>query len=226
MSTSSEDKESLIKLESPCTAIICGPTSCGKTSLLYDILKHAKGIFSSKPKQIFYCYGIYQSLYDDMKTNIPNIHFFSGVPTREDLESWGADSSHKILILDDVLQRAAKNIDVADLFCQYSHHLNFSSFLLTQNIFANGKQFRTISLNTHYFIMFKSQRDQLQIQTLGRQMFPSMTRYFNDAFSKATEKQYGYLLIDAHPRGSIYKLRTNILPGQLMCVFLPDNSTA
>lgn len=217
--------EIAIKWESPFTCIMAGATGSGKTSLLYQILKYGKHMFTSEPKKIIYCYGVYQHLYDDMKVTLPHVQFFEGLPSRDDLDMWGTESGHKILILDDLLQKAAKNTDIVDLFCQYSHHLNFSTFFLVQNLFANGKQFRTISLNTHYFILFKNQRDQLQIQTLGRQIFPGQLNYFMDAYKKATESQFGYLLIDLHPRTEKYKLRTRILPGQLMSVFLPVNKT-
>lgn len=223
-----EDQASMdtaIKLESPLNCIVVGATCSGKTHLLYEILKHGEHMFTAKPTKIIYCYGVYQSLYDDMKTSISNIQFFEGLPSREDLDMWGLEKGHKILILDDLLQKAAKNTDIVDLFCQYSHHLNFSTFFVVQNLFANGKQFRTISLNTHYFILFKNQRDQLQIQTLGRQMFPGQLHFFTEAYQKATDPKYGYLLIDVSPHSDPkYKLRTHILPGQLMSVFLPENS--
>lgn len=227
MDKSFDEKEALIKFESPCTCIIAGPTGSGKSTLLYQILKHNKGLFSSEPKKIIYCYGVYQGLYDDMKATISHIQFFEGLPSRDDIDTWGVESGHKVLILDDLLQKAAKNVDIVDLFCNYSHHMNISTFFIVQNVFANGVQFRTVSLNTHYFILFKNLRDQLQIQNLGRQMFPGQIRYFMDAYRKATETKYGYLLIDLSPHSDPqYKLRTHILPGQLMNVYLPENNKA
>lgn len=98
MNNLSGEEESLIKFESPSTFIICGGTGSGKTSLLYQILRHGRGIFTSPPKKIFYCYGVYQGLYDEMKTNISNIEFFEGLPSKENSEIWGTESSHKILM--------------------------------------------------------------------------------------------------------------------------------
>ena len=213
-----------LKFRSGSTCMISGPTSSGKSTLLYQILKQAPNMFTSKPKQIIYCYGIYQSLYDQIKRTIPHIVFFEGIPTSSDLETWATlEPGHKILVLDDLLQRAAKSIDVVDLFCQYSHHLNFSTFFLVQNLFANSKQFRTISLNTHYFLLLAQTRDSLQIQAFGKQIFGSQVNYFMDAYKKATAPRFGYLLVDVHPQGSVYKLRTHILEQQMMSVFLPEN---
>ena len=183
-------------------------------------------MFQSLPKKIYYAYGVYQDMYDEMKRDIPNIEFISGLPNREDLESWGIQTNGlKLLILDDLLQKASQNSDIVDLFCQYSHHLNFSVFFVTQNLFSQGKQFRTISLNAHYFILFKNQRDQTQIQTLGKQIFTGETKFFMDAYHKATNKKYGYLLLDLSPHSNPqYKLRTNIFPDQITTAYLPKNS--
>ena len=96
---------------------------------------------------------------------------------------------------------------------------------MVQNLFADG--IRCISLNTHYFILLKTLRDQLQIRTLGKQIFPGQLPYFMDAYHKATAPKYTYLVIDPSPHASdpSYKLRTNILPGQLPTVYLPANKT-
>ena len=67
---------------------------------------------------------------------------------------------------DDLLQKAVKNVDIADLFCQYSHHMNFTVFFVVQNLFAD--KMRCISLNTHFFLLMKQLRDILQIQTLAQ----------------------------------------------------------
>jgi hypothetical protein len=126
-------------------------------------------------------------------------------------------------VIDDLAQKASVSVDIVNLFTIYSHHHNFSVFFLVQNLFSGGKYFRTISLNSHYFILFSNQRDQLQIQTLARQMFPGETKYFMDAFKKATSKKYGYLLIDISPHTvSLYKLRTDIFPNQTVIVFRPE----
>ena len=216
----------MIKFESPTTVLVSGPTSSGKSTLVFDILKHAKDMFQKPPKKIFYCYGIFQPTFTEMEREISNIEFIDGLPTRNDLHTWSAHSDHNILVLDDLLQKAAKNEDIVDLFCQYSHHLNFTTFFLVQNLFSGGKFFRTISLNSHFILLFANARDTLQIQTLARQIFPSSVNYFMDAFHKSTEPRFGYLLIDCHPKSDpLYKLRTHILPHQITSVFVPKKST-
>jgi hypothetical protein len=221
------DTQALVKFESPSTCLVAGPSGSGKSTFVYQLLEHADGMFQTPPSKIFYCYGIHQRLYDDMKSTVSNIEFFEGLPSKEDLEGWGVDPTHKLLVLDNLLQKASQSVDVVDLFCQYSHHLNFTVIFVVQNLFSGGKQFRTISLNAHYFVLFRTQRDQSQLQALGRQMFPGQSNYFMDSYKKATAQKYSYLLIDISPHSDPrYKLRTDILPGQLTIVFRATNKRA
>ena len=72
---------------------------------------------------------------------------------------------------------------------------------------------RTISLNSHYLVIFRNPRDSLGISTLARQMFPGRTDYLMESFCNATSRPYGYLVIDCHQlTPENMGLRTNILP--------------
>ena len=129
-----------------------------------------------------------------------------------------------MLIIDDLMSQCSISQDICDLFTIFSHHMNFTVFFLVQNLFAHGKLFRTISLNTHQFTLFKNQRDMLQIKTFAKQCFPDQTKYFMDSYIKATSsKKFGYLFVDSRlsSKETLYRLRTNILPGETTIVYLP-----
>jgi hypothetical protein len=196
----------------------------GKSSFLFELIRHADGAFKKPMKAIFYCYGVEQPLFEQMKKEIPHITFFEGLPTKAQLETWFLnESGEKLLIIDDMMSESAKSKDVVDIYCKFAHHLKFCCCLICQNAFCPGREFRTISLNTHYFFLFRNNRDELQIQTLGRQIFPGQVKYFMDAYRKATAKKYSYLLVDLSPHSNPkYKLRSSILPGQLMTVYTPE----
>ena len=201
-----------------------GPTNVGKSTFVYNLLKQANGAFSKPIKAIYYCYSVDQPLFAEMKKAIRHINFFEGLPTKTELETlYMNEPGEKILVIDDMMTESAKSKDVVDIYCKYAHHFKFFCFLICQNAFCPSREFRTISLNTHYFFLFKNNRDELQIQTLGRQILPGKLKYFMDAYKKATLQKYGYLLVDLSPHSEPkYKLRTNILPDQLMSVFVPD----
>ena len=218
----SEEQDAVLPFQCPSTILISGTSGCGKSFLVYQILKHASKMFVNPPSKIIYCYGVYQALFDDMKRNLDNILFFQGLPQKEDLEAWSSTSDHNLIVLDDLMERASRSKDVAELFTIFSHHLNLSVFFIVQNLFSRGSQFRTISLNAHYFIIFESRRDQMQIRTFGRELMPGNLKYFIDAYKRATERRYGYILIDLSPHSeALYRMRTNILPGDVTTVFLP-----
>lgn len=213
-------KESLVPFEAPTSIFVVGMSGSGKSYLTRQILNHANGMFKKPTGRILFCYGVWQDLYNQMKKEIPLIEFHQGLPSSDEIYEWGASEGHKILVLDDLMIDAADKVEMAHLLCVGSHHYNITVIHLLQNIFHKGKAMRTAFLNCHYFILFPSYRDRLQIQSFGKQLFPGKSKYFMDAFEKATSKPYGYLLVDIslHSDKS-YQLRTNILTGQATRVF-------
>ena len=72
---------------------------------------------------------------------------------------------------------------------------------------------RTISLNSHYLVVFKNPRDASQASILGKQMFPNRLKYFQAAYKEATNRPHGYLLCDLHQETPDHlRLRTDIFP--------------
>ena len=88
---------------------------------------------------------------------------------------------------------SAKSKDVVDIYCKYAHHYKFLCFFICKNAFYPGREFRTISLNSHYFFLFRNNRDLLQTEILGRQIFGKrQVKYFLDSFTKATRGVVGW----------------------------------
>ena len=56
--------ESVVKFETPSTGLIVGGTGSGKSTLVFELLKYAKGVFTNPPKAIYYSYGVDQPLFD------------------------------------------------------------------------------------------------------------------------------------------------------------------
>ena len=64
---------------------------------------------------------------------------------------------------------------------------------------------------------------QLQIRTVGSQLFPGRLNYFMDAYKDATEKQFSYLVINMHPNAKEeLRLSSQIFPNELTEVYLPN----
>jgi GTPase SAR1 family protein len=190
-----------VRLRHPFTAVVSGPTGCGKTMFIFRLIENLKEMITPTPTKIVYCYGEYQSLFD----NYPQIEFHDGLP---DVAMF--DGAPTLLILDDLMGEA--DDVVTKLFTKVSHHRNVSVIYLTQNIFYKSQ--RTISLNSHYIVLFKNPRDAGQVSTLARQMYPGNSKFVIEAFKDATTTQYSYLLFDLRPeQNEKLRLRANIFPG-------------
>lgn len=193
------EHESVVKLESPCTIIVSGASFSGKSTLIKKMLTRANGVFKVPPSKTIYCYSIWQDkLFEEIKDTVENISFHKGLVDEEVFNS--NDNVHSICVIDDLMVDVADSKFIQKLFCVGSHHLNWTVILIIQNLYQKGKVMRTISLNCRVFIILRNSRDQGQVKTLARQMFPDTVNYFLDAYRKSTAVTYGYLVIDSHRR--------------------------
>ena len=132
--------------------------------------------------------------------------------------------SKKILILDDLMESVGGM--VSELFTNFSHHYNTSVIYITQNLFYQKNEFRTISLNCHYVICMRNLRDQSQIYKLAQQLRPAGSKCIVKMFKEATKKPHSYLLIDVHPSQiKTFQFRTNIFPTlkDPMVLYVPED---
>lgn len=192
-----------MKLKHPFTCLCSGPTGSGKTSLIADILE--KQLISPKPDYVLWLYAEDQPLYKKM----PGVHFHQGIP--ENLEDFFHTGKNNLLILDDLMLQATSDPRITKLFSVNRSHKGLSTICIVHNLFDQGTQMRTISLNTQYIIVFKNPRDNQQIATLARQMYPRKSHFLIEAFQDATKDPFGYLLIDLKPTTPEFlRIRTSI----------------
>ena len=160
-----------VRFKVPSNFYISGQSQCGKSYLVRRLLYHLNELFHPVPSKVIYCYGEYQKEFDELR----GVEFIEGFP--QDLNQLTQGHDQTLLVLDDLMSECSKDQRVSDLFTRGSHHKGISVLYLTQNLFPPGKLSRTISLNSHYFIIFKNPRDSLGIATLAKQMFPNRTQY-------------------------------------------------
>lgn len=192
-----------IYLSHPLTMLISGPTGLGKTFWLIKLIRLRAP--QPKPKKTYYFYGEYQPIFE----KLTGVIFIKGLQ-KEYIEKIHGTPSW--VILDDLMNDAAQSSEISDLFTKGSHHRNLSVILITQNFFAHGKQMRTISLNSHYIVLFKNPRDKTIARNIASQMHPNQIKTFQQIFEDATEKPHSYLFIDLKPDTSEdRRLLTNVL---------------
>jgi hypothetical protein len=175
-----------IRLRSPFTAMVCGPTGSGKTTMLLDIIAQSATIAIPPPVEIIYCYGAHQDLFD----TVDGVRFHKGAL---DLDTIPNDGDNRWLILDDLMTDISGSKSTVDLYTKHSHHRNISVFFIVQDLFL--KDNRTVSRNTHYFVLMKNPRDALSVTNLAKQM-PQDTRFVKEVYRLSTAEPHSYLLVD------------------------------
>ena len=145
---------------------------------------------------------------------IPTIEFVKGIPESPENDSYLDVNIRNLIVIDDQMIEAGKHNRIVNLFTNGSYHRNLSVIYIVQNLFHQGKENRSISLNSHYLVLFKNSRDKLQILTLAKQMYPTETAWFIKEYEEVVRRSYGYLIEDLRPTTpERCRLRTNVLPG-------------
>ena len=127
------------------------------------------------------------------------IQFTQGLPTlSEDLHEI-SPKFNNMSVFDDLMSQAKDSLVLSKLFTQ-GRHRNASTILLLQNMFPKGKFNTDISRNARYMILFRSSSDRKQIDILAEWIFAKDRPNSMEAYTKETEKPYGYLLIDNQPK--------------------------
>jgi hypothetical protein len=205
----------------PFTATVAGPTGCGKTVLVRNILESLDQLIDAPGHlRIIWAYGVFQEGYNKpFKNQNITVDYVEGMPTAD-------DGRYDILVVDDLMSEVGGNKNLSNVFTKGSHHDNVSVIFIVQNLFYQALEMRTMSLNSQYIILMKNRRDLTQISTFARQIYPRNVKFFMDAYQQALEmNDYGYILFDARAdTPESLRLRTNITPDKFpTIVFTPKN---
>ena len=199
MLTVNNDEKEVInfdpRLQGPFTCLVAGPTGCGKTQLIFKLIENTAQLITPTVHNIVYCYGQWQK---DFKKYDNKVNFHEGLIPREQIfpiNSQESSTQHTLLIIDDLLGKEDTSL-VRDIFIKGSHHNNISVIFVTQNLFLPHKDYRTLSLNAHYLVIFKNPRDMSQINALARQAFASKPTFLTAVYNRETSDRHSYLLLD------------------------------
>lgn len=183
---------------------IAGPSQSGKTEFVLQLLKARREIFHRPIEDILWCYGIRDNNLQ-LTLQREGYRALHGLPKESDLKPYS------ICVLDDLLSESQSSKDVTNMCTRAAHHKPCFVIIISQNIFPAGKEARTRSLNTHYFVIFKNPRDKLQFEILARQVSPTKSKDLIAVYEDATRQPHGYLFIDfTQECPDDYRYRTNI----------------
>lgn len=199
----------MFKIVPPFTMMVAGPSCCGKTTFVLDLLKQLKF------NKILWCNGISAAIPNDIYSS-SKIEVLENVP-----ESFENIESGTLIILDDLMTEAY-NKNICELFTKGSHHNKLSVVLVTQNVFHQAKYCRDISLNCKYLVVFKNPRDKSQICSLARQIYPENPTDLMRVYNEATSPPHGYLLFDlTQSANDLIRFRTNIFEKDYFTCYCP-----
>ena len=173
--------------------IIFGPSRAGKTEFMLQVIRQK--LVHPWPKSVFWMYNIenpwmkkWNESEDQPITFIKGMNF--------DLMDTSAPS---LLVVDDLIL-SGDNKEMATCFILGSHHKSISTFYITQNLFPNCPMFRLISGNSHYFVLFNSQRHFRQINTLARQIFCGKDlKRITNAYLRSLKQPRGFIVLSFPP---------------------------
>ena len=166
----------------PYAAQISGPSGSGKTWFVKELLCEPESPFD----KILYFYSIRQPLYEHMPANT---QFFEGLP--EERPPFDQDKK-TCIVLDDLMNEAARCGWVTKLYTAGCHHQNLSVISLQQKIFTNRDQ----RLQCHYLVTMDFPQDRGAILPLARQLCPGRTEEFLKMYRDATAAIHGWFLVD------------------------------
>ena len=171
---------------------ISGPSRCGKTFFVADLLQNIQTFAKQPPSLVIYIYKVWQSKFDEMN-NVVHIFLEDQKDIVDKIKEY-ATGAPILIVFDDMINSSSLS-ELAPLFTVDARHMNMSLVFLTQRMFVNDEYFRQISQNCDYFIIFKNPRNSSEIRTLAQQITPGSLHLIN-MYIEATKEPFSYLFIN------------------------------
>ena len=189
------------KFQHPASMMVVGPTQSGKSYFVEQLLSSKRIKYPSrKTTKIQWFYTQWQPLYERIQSTLgKSITFTQGLPVVNDNLEDINDQVHNLWVFDDLMEEAVQSPLISQLFTR-GRHRNLSVILLLQNMFPKGKFNTNISRNALYMVLFRSPSDRKQMDIMAERTFAKDRPKFMSAYMKETEKPYGYIILDNHPK--------------------------
>ncbi len=115
------------RLKHPFTCLVAGPTGCGKTTFVKELIEKAQMLIDPPPQRIVWCYGEWQSGYQKIEAE-----FVEGLYTEFD------PNMHNLVVIDDMMGESEKQI--AELFTRKTTTVISQWCTLCKTFFKKAKR--------------------------------------------------------------------------------------
>ena len=125
-----------VRLKENFKVFISGPSRCGKTVFVSNLLERINEFSKVPPTKVIYVYKVWQSKYDEMLS--------LGVNFKEDHDNivndikFSVSGEPTLIIFDDLIGSSSLK-EIANLFTVDARHMNMSLVFLTQMVFVNNE---------------------------------------------------------------------------------------
>lgn len=181
---------------------VCGPSQIGKTRFVQRVIDEMDGLYKQPaPAFVVYCYSIWQQAYVEIKEKHGGkVIFHQGLPENDYIKQISSAHPHCLMVLDDTLEPIIDRPEILSLFLEKVHHYKMNLFYILHHLFAVGKNRRTLSLQTQYFVLFPNRVDQLSFEIFARHLGRKEAKEFMDIYNDIKEAKYRYFIVDCHAR--------------------------
>ena len=104
----------------PFSVMVTGLSASGKTEWTRKLLLST--LIQPPSESIIWCYGQWQSLYEDLQKKLPSIEFVHGIPKYLNNFQFINPSLRNLIVFDDLMTEAKCDQRIADIFTRESHH--------------------------------------------------------------------------------------------------------
>ena len=225
-----------LKLKTPFSMTISGPSQCGKSEFIFNLVKFRADIVTCDFKRIIYSQSNIFSVKNQqfiarLKEEFELLEVIQGLPDITELHLT-YNNEPALLIIDDQMSDILNSQKMVEIATVHAHNYNLSVAFVLQNFYASGKFAVTLQKNCQYKVLFYNRGDLVELRSLSVKI-SNNARFLQFNFEYLMEKYPNsmsyYLLIDSHYRSKVNKFwcRSHIFPqlkGGDVCpvVFFPN----
>lgn len=209
--------EDALALIVPVRLLISGPTSCGKSHLIFNLIKHRQKMFNAPFKKIVYSVPpntghLKYDFIEELKSLANNLEVIEGIPLPSEFPQ-----GQSLLVIEDQFLNVINSSVMYNYMIHDSHHYGISLCISSQNPYQRGLHTVNLSRNLTARIIFQDPGNTYVLRLIGSAIYPehplTLIRAMNALIRVQPLAKSKYLFLDLSPhskRPINLKIQSNI----------------